>query len=186
MHWFASPWDIPSVDFLDQFDPVCYKIASASLTDEAMLRHIKGKGRPIILSTGMSTINEIETAVALLEGVELLIAHSTSAYPCAYEELNLNMIKTLQAKYPMAAIGYSGHEKGIQTTVAAVALGATHVERHITLDRTMWGTDHAASLEPKGLRMMVRDIRIIEKSLGDGVKQVYESEVPIRKKLRNS
>jgi len=182
--WFASPWDVPSVKFLEQFNPVCYKVASASITDKDILMAIKSTGKPVIISSGMSTIDEIENAVKILDGSELLIAHSTSAYPCKTEELNLNMIKTLTKKYPDSPIGYSGHEKGIQTSVGAYVLGAKHIERHFTMDRTMWGTDHSASLEPKGFKTMVRDIRILEIALGDGVKKVYESEIPMRKKLR--
>tara|TARA_B100000676_G_C18054791_1_gene833670 strand:- start:1011 stop:1871 length:861 start_codon:yes stop_codon:yes gene_type:complete len=184
--WFASPWDIPSVEFLSKFDPICYKVASASLTDKGILSSIKSKNKPIILSTGMSTDDEISNAVDLLSDSELLIAHSTSSYPCLPEELNLNMIKTLKEKYPNYPIGYSGHEKGIQTSVAAYVLGAKHIERHFTLDRTMWGTDHSASLEPKGFKTLVRDVRLIEKALGDGKKKVYDSEISIRKKLRGT
>lgn len=182
--WFASPWDTQAVEFLDNFNPVCYKIASATLTDFNVLDEIKKRGKPIILSTGMSTMEEIKSAVKFLKGADLLISHSTSSYPCAHEELNLKMIQTLKNEFPFAQIGYSGHEKGVTTSVAAVVLGATHVERHITLDRTMWGTDQSASLGPKGLAQLVRDIRIIEQAMGDGFKRVYDSEVPIRKKLR--
>lgn len=181
--WFASPWDIPSVDFLAEFDVVAYKIASASLTDSELLKHIKTKNKPIILSTGMSTMEEIRESVSILDEDNLLIAHSTSAYPCAPEELNLRMINTLEKEFNVP-IGFSGHDKGIQTSVAAVVMGATHLERHITLSRTMWGTDHAASLEPRGMNVLVRDIRICESAMGDGIKKVYDSEIPIRKKLR--
>jgi N-acetylneuraminate synthase len=183
--WFASPWDEPSVDFLAQYNPTCYKIASASLTDDPLLLAVKAKGRPIILSTGMSTLEEINHAVALLDGADLLLAHATSTYPCVPEELNLRMIKTLQNTFDVP-VGYSGHETGLQTTVAAVVLGAAFVERHITLDRAMWGSDHGASVEPPGLQRLVRDIRVVEQALGDGVKKVYGSELPIRDKLRRS
>jgi N-acetylneuraminate synthase len=182
--WFASVWDTESVDFIENFDPICYKIASASLTDNQLLQKIKSKNRPIILSTGMSTIKEIEKAIDTLSGSKLLIAHSTSAYPCAYEELNLKMIPALRKRYPEIPVGYSGHEKGVSSSVAAVALGACHIERHITLNRTMWGTDHASSLEKRGMELLCRDIRNVEKALGDGVKKVYDSELPIIKKLR--
>ena len=182
--WFASVWDNESVDFLENFNPICYKIASASLTDNQLLQKIKSKNRPIILSTGMSTIKEIEKAIDTLSGSKLLIAHSTSAYPCAYEELNLKMIPALRNRYPEIPVGYSGHEKGVTSSVAAVALGACHIERHITLNRTMWGTDHASSLEKRGMELLCRDIRNVEKALGDGVKKVYDSELPIIKKLR--
>lgn len=181
--WFASCWDEPSVDFIEQFDPVCYKIASASLTDDALLRHINAKGRPMILSTGMSTMEEIRHAVSLLDPDRLLIAHSTSSYPCKPEELNLRMIQTLQQEFD-CLIGYSGHEVGLQTTLAAVVLGACFVERHITLDRAIWGSDQAASVEPHGFARLVRDIRVIEVAMGDGVKRVYESEMPTHNKLR--
>ncbi len=182
--WFASCWDEPSVEFMEQFDPPCYKAASASLTDIELLKKKKSTGRPLIISTGMSTMEEIEAAVEAIGTDNLLIAHSTSTYPCPPEELNLRMIHTLKAKYPMCPIGYSGHETGLATTWAAVALGATFVERHITLDRAMWGTDQAASVELGGFARLVSNIRDIEKALGDGIKRVYESEIGPRKKLR--
>jgi len=181
--WFASCWDEDSVDFIEQFSPPCYKVASASLTDAPLLRKMKATGRPVILSTGMSTLEEIEAAVDLLGTDKLLIAHSTSTYPCPPEELNLRMIQTLQAKFD-CPIGYSGHEVGLQTTFAAVTLGASFVERHITLDRAMWGSDQAASVEPSGMIRLVRDIRVIERAMGDGQKRVYDSELKAREKLR--
>ena len=181
--WFASCWDQPSVDFIEPFEPVCYKIASASLTNDELLKHINVQGRPMILSTGMSTMDEIRHAVSILDQERLLIAHCTSTYPCPPEELNLRMILTLQSEFN-CPIGYSGHEVGLQTSYAAVVLGASFIERHITLDRAMWGSDQAASVEPGGLVRLVRDIRVIEKALGDGVKKVYKSELPSRKKLR--
>lgn len=183
--WFASCWDEPSVDFIDQFSPPCYKVASASLTDVPLLKHTRATGRPIMISTGMSTIEEIDAAVAQLDPETLLIAHATSTYPCVPEELNLRMIETLKQRYD-APVGYSGHEVGLQTTCAAVVLGACFIERHITLDRAMWGSDQAASVEPGGFSRLVRDIRTIEKALGDGRKRVYESELPIRAKLRRA
>ncbi len=183
LHWFASCWDIPSVDFIDRFGPVAYKIASASLTDVALLRHVASKGKPVILSTGMSTLEEIDRAVALFDKSRLLITHATSTYPCSPDELNLRVMGTLRNRYGVP-VGYSGHETGLQTTVAAVALGASIVERHITLDRATWGTDQAASVEPAGLHRLVRDIRVVERAFGDGVKRVYASELPIRAKLR--
>lgn len=183
MDWFASCWDIPSVDFIEQFDPACHKVASACLTDRELLVKMAATKRPVILSTGMSTMEEIEKAVSILDPEQLLIAHSTSSYPCSPEELNLRMIQSLDTRFD-SVIGYSGHEVGLQTTLAAVTLGACFVERHITLDRAMWGTDQAASVEPWGMMRLVRDIRTIEKAMGDGVKRVYESEIPIRKKLR--
>jgi N-acetylneuraminate synthase len=183
LHWFASCWDIPSVDFMERFEPVAYKIASASLTDDALLRHIAGRNRPVILSTGMSTQDEIDRAVTVFDRQRLILTHATSTYPCSPDELNLRMINTLRSRYNLP-VGYSGHETGLQTTVAAVALGACVVERHITLDRAMWGTDQAASVEPAGLHRLVRDIRVVERAFGDGVKHVYPSELPIRAKLR--
>lgn len=181
--WFASCWDEDSVDFIEQFSPPCYKIASASLTDIQLLNKIRSKGRPIILSTGMSTFEEIEQGVSTLGQENLAIAHSTSTYPCPPGELNLSMIKTLQ-KHFNCPVGYSGHEVGLQTTLAAITLGAAFVERHITLDRAMWGSDQAASVEPWGLMRLVRDIRVIEQAMGDGIKQVYPSEMSARQKLR--
>jgi N-acetylneuraminate synthase len=183
--WFASCWDPPSVDFIEQFDPACHKVASASITDGELLDRVAKTGRPIVLSTGMSTIDEIRTAVRSIPPEQLLLAHSTSAYPCKPEELNLRMLATLADEFD-CPVGYSGHEVGLQTTVAAVALGACFVERHITLDRAMWGTDQAASVEPGGFLRLVRDIRIVESALGDGVKRVYDSERPSRSKLRGS
>ncbi len=182
--WFASCWDEPSVDFMEKFDPPCYKAASASLTDLELLRKKKATGRPLIISTGMSTMEEIEAAVNAVGTENLLIAHATSTYPCPLQELNLRVIHTLKAKYPMCPIGYSGHETGLAPTWAAVALGATFVERHITLDRAMWGTDQAASVEIGGMMRLVSNIRDIEKSMGDGVKRLYDSELAPRKKLR--
>lgn len=183
--WFASCWDEPSVDFIEQFEPVAYKIASASLTDEALLRRVNATGRPMMLSTGMSTMDEIRAAVQTLDQSRLLLCHTTSAYPCKPEELNLRMIQTLEKEFN-CLVGYSGHEVGLQVTYAAVAMGACMVERHITLDRAMWGTDQAASVEPQGLIRLVRDIRVIEKAMGTGEKKVYESEKPIRAKLRRT
>jgi N-acetylneuraminate synthase len=181
--WFASSWDEASVDFIDQFDTPCYKIASASLTDDNLLRYTRAKGKPIILSTGMSTVEEIDHAVGVLGKDNLVLMHATSTYPANYDELNLRAIPTLANRYHVP-VGYSGHETGIPTSVAAVVLGACCVERHITMDRAMWGSDQAASLEPNGISRLVRDIRLIEQSLGDGTKRVFEREVPIIKKLR--
>lgn len=181
--WFASPWDVPSVDFLEGFNVPCQKIASACLTDSELLTAINKTKMTTILSTGMSSMQEIDKAVSLLNDVPLAIAQATSTYPAEASELNLRAIQTFSEKYKVP-VGYSGHERGLQVTIAAVALGATFIERHITLDRSMWGTDHSASLEPEGLKKLVRDIRIIELALGDGKKKVYDSEIPIRAKLR--
>lgn len=182
--WFASPWDTESVDFLEKFDVPAHKVASASLTDDDLLRRMRETGKTIILSTGMSTPAQIRHAVEVLGSENTIMCHATSTYPAKAEELNLRMIHTLQREFPNVPIGYSGHETGLQTTVAAVALGAVFVERHITLDRAMWGSDQAASVEPGGLERLVRDIRVIETALGDGVKKVYEGELAAMKKLR--
>ena len=182
--WTASCWDDPSVDVIAAFDPPFLKAASACLTDHGLLRKMKDTGKPLIISTGMSTLEEIDDAVQALGTEDLLIAHSTSTYPCPPAELNLRMIRTLMDRYPGVPIGYSGHETGLATTIAAVALGAEFVERHITLDRALWGSDQAASVELGGLERLVRDIRDAESSLGDGVKRVYESEHGARARLR--
>jgi N-acetylneuraminate synthase len=184
MAWFASPWDTEAVDFLEQFDIPAHKVASASLTDDELLTKLRETGRTIILSTGMSTPRQIRHAVEVLGSNNIVLLHATSTYPAKNTELNLRMINTLQREYPNVPIGYSGHETGLQTTVAAVALGAVMVERHITLDRAMWGSDQAASVEPQGLDRLVRDIRAIEDALGDGVKHIYEGELPMLQKLR--
>jgi N-acetylneuraminate synthase len=182
--WFASPWDEESVDFLELFDPPCYKVASACLTDHDLLGRLRRTGRPVMLSTGMSTPVEIDDAVATLSRRDLMIAHATSSYPCPVEHLNLRMIATLKRMYPECPIGYSGHETGLSTTWAAVTLGATFVERHVTLDRAMWGSDQAASVEVGGFMRLVANIRDVEKALGDGVKRVYPGELPQMAKLR--
>ena len=181
--WLASSWDIPSLDFIEQFNPPAHKIPSALLTDHKLLRAIKATGRPVILSTGMSTMDEIREAVAILGTDSLLVCHTTSSYPCPPEELNLHMIQTLRQNFDIP-IGYSGHEVGLVPSAIAVALGACLVERHVTLDRAMWGSDQAASVEPHGMRTLVKYIRVTEKSLGDGEKKVYESEQSSLKKLR--
>jgi len=183
MLWFASPWDERSVDFLEAFHVPVYKIASASLTDDNLLRHIRRTGKPIILSTGMSNYEEIDHAVDVLGKEDLALMHATSTYPSNYDELNLRAIPSMAARYGIP-VGYSGHETGIPTSVCAVALGACCVERHITLDRASWGSDQAASLEPNGITRLVRDIRLWEQAKGDGIKRVYERELPIIKKLR--
>ncbi|MGA7245219.1 MAG: N-acetylneuraminate synthase family protein [Terracidiphilus sp.] len=183
MSWFASPWDEGSVDFLEKFGVPVHKIASASLTDDNLLRHVRKTGKPVILSTGMSTYAEIDHAVEVLGKEDLILMHATSTYPANYDELNLRAIPTMAGRYGVP-VGYSGHETGIPTSVCAAALGACCVERHITIDRASWGSDQAASLEPNGISRLVRDIRLWEQSKGDGIKRVYEREVPIIKKLR--
>jgi N-acetylneuraminate synthase len=181
--WFASAWDEGSVDFIEAFGPPCWKIASASLTDDALLRHHRATARPIVASTGMSTVEQIDHAVELLGRDDLVLLHTTSTYPSQIDELNLAVIATLGERYGVP-VGYSGHEVGLAPSVAAAAMGAVMVERHITLDRAMWGSDQAASVEPQGFARMVRDIRTVEAARGDGVKTVYESERPIIEKLR--
>lgn len=182
--WFASCWDEEALDFIEQFNPPLYKNASASLTDLELISKLKSLNKPVIFSTGMSTMKEIETAVEKFGLNNLLLSHATSSYPAKNEELNLKMINTLKEKYPDVPVGYSGHEVGLAPTWAAVSLGACFVERHITLDRAMWGTDQAASVEIGGFQRLVSNIRDIEASLGDGIKKVYDSEIPVMKKLR--
>lgn len=181
--WFASCWDERSVDFIARFDVPCFKIASACLTDDDLLRYTRAAGKPLILSTGMSTLEEIDHAVEVLGSRDLVLLHACSAYPAYYDELNLHMIPVLRERYGVP-VGYSGHETGIPSSVAAVVLGACCVERHITIDRALWGSDHAASLEPNGITRLVRDIRLVEQALGDGVKRIVEREYPVMQKLR--
>lgn len=181
--WFASCWDIDSVDFIEQFDVPCHKIASALLTNDEFLKKVKSTGKPILMSTGMSTMEEIRHAVDILGEDNLIIFQCTSTYPNEHKEINLRVIEQFRKEFN-CPIGYSGHEKGLLPSVLSVELGAASVERHITVDRTLWGSDQAASLEPEGLRRMVRDIREVKTILGDGIKVVYDSELPIKKKLR--
>ena len=183
IQWFASCWDEESVDFIEKFSPPCYKIASASLTDDNLLRHHTQYGKPVIISTGMSTLEQIDHAVEVLGTKALVLLHCTSTYPSKEDELNLKMMSTLKDRYGVP-IGYSGHEVGLAPSLAAAALGACMIERHLTLDRAMWGSDHAASVEPMGFWRMIKDIRAIEKSLGDGIKRVYPGELSIIQKLR--
>jgi N-acetylneuraminate synthase len=181
--WLVSPWDELAVDFMEHFDTPVYKIASASLTDDNLLKYVRKTGKPVIASTGMSTYAEIDHAVDVLGKENLILMHTTSTYPAKYEQLNLRAIPSMIARYGIP-VGYSGHETGIPTSVAAAVLGACAVERHITMDRAMWGSDQAASLEPNGISRLVRDIRLVEQSMGDGIKKVYDEEVPVMKKLR--
>jgi N-acetylneuraminate synthase len=183
IQWFASVWDETAVDFMEGYNPVAYKIPSASLTDHGLLKRLRATKRPLILSTGMSTMEQIRESVALLGEENLLLTHATSTYPCEPEELNLRMIPTLLHEFH-CPVGYSGHEVGLIPSVVSVALGACLVERHITLDRAMWGSDQAASVEPGGIERLVKYIRVTEASLGDGIKQVYASELPSQRKLR--
>jgi len=185
LDWFASPWDVPSVEFLEDHGVTVHKVASASITDIPLLEALRDTGKPIILSTGMSTMDEIDKAVEVVGTDKLVLMHATSTYPLDPKEANLLMINTLRERFGVP-VGYSGHETGLQVSLAAVALGADALERHITLDRAMWGTDHGASLEPTGLSRLIRDVRVIEEALGDGVKRVYESEEGPRAKLRRA
>lgn len=182
--WLVSVWDEQAVDFMERFDTPAYKIPSASLTDHNLLRYVRRTGKPVILSTGMSTMQQIREGVNVIGTKDLVIMHCTSTYPCEPEELNLRMIETLRTDFPDNPIGYSGHEVGLVPSAVAVALGACMVERHLTLDRAMWGSDQAASVEPSGFERLVKYIRVSEASLGDGVKKVYESERLSLKRLR--
>jgi len=182
--WMVSVWDEPSVDFMEKFDTPAYKVPSASLTDHNLMKHVRKTGKPIIISTGMSTMDEIHKGVNAVGEDNLVIMHCTSTYPCEPEELNLRMIETLRKEFPNTPIGYSGHEVGLVPSAVAIALGASSIERHITLDRAMWGSDQAASVEPGGFERLVKYIRVTEAGLGDGVKKVYDSEMSSRKKLR--
>jgi len=181
--WFASPWDVKSVDFLERFNVPCHKVASACLTDDELLRKVRATGKPVILSTGMSTIEEIKHAVSVLGEEDLILLQCTATYPSKDEELNIKVIPWLKENFN-CPIGYSGHEVGVYSSLVAAVIGACLVERHITLDRAMWGSDQAASLEPNGLNRLVKNIRLIPSWLGDGKKRVFESEKPILKKLR--
>jgi len=181
--WFASPWDVPSVEFLERHNVIAHKVASASVTDVELLEALKATGKPIILSTGMSTMDEVDRAVAIVGVDNLVLMHATSTYPLDPTEANLKVLDTLRERFGVP-VGYSGHETGLQISLAAIGMGANALERHITLDRGMWGTDHGASLEPGGLSRLVRDVRVIESAFGDGVKRVFESEEGPRQKLR--
>ena len=182
--WFASVWDIPSVDFMEEFDPVCYKIPSAMLTNHDLLEAVAFTGRPVIMSTGGSAISDIWNACSVFgKHYPLALMQCTACYPCVDSDLNLEVIRTLKEHFPNIPIGYSGHELGLATTVAAVALGAKVVERHITLDRAGWGSDQSASIEPHGFKRMVKYIRNVEEAMGNG-KQVLEIEEKALKKLR--
>jgi N-acetylneuraminate synthase len=186
--WFVSCFDAPSVAFMERFDLPCIKIPSCSLTDDELLLAARRTNRPIVFSTGMSTMEQVRHATDVLTGEgrgfdDLIMLHCTSTYPCQPNELNLRGINTLAEKFE-CPIGYSGHEVGLQTTVVAASMGACFIERHITLDRAMWGSDQAASVEPGGFARLVRDIRVVEQAMGDGVKRVYDSEIPVMKRLR--
>lgn len=181
--WFASPWDVKSVDFLEKFNVPCHKAASAMLTDDELLRKFRVTGKPVILSTGMSTEEQIRHAVDVLGQDNLILLHCTATYPCKDEELNLKVIHWLKDNFS-CPVGYSGHEVGVYSSLSAAVLGAQMIERHITLDRAMFGSDQSASLEPQGLQRLVREVRALPVWLGDGKKKVFESELPILEKLR--
>jgi N-acetylneuraminate synthase len=181
--WFASPWDEQSVDFLESFNVPCHKIAAASLTDAGLLKKLKATGKPILLSTGMSELEEIDKAVALFDKSKLLLFHCVSLYPAPSDKVNLRGIKTLSERYGVP-VGYSGHELDTIISAAAIAIGAVAVERHFTLDRGMWGSDHKASINPQEMTELVRNIRLVEQSLGDGKIMCLPEEVPVKQKLR--
>ena len=185
--WTASPWDLDSLDFLTQYDIPFIKIPSALLTDLELIKASAESGKAIILSTGMSTLEEIDAAVNIIkttnDSVEYSILHCNSTYPAPIEDLNLRCIQSLKERY-QCPVGYSGHEFGLTTTIASICFGASIIERHITLDRTMWGTDQMCSVEPQGLIKLVRGIRELDSALGDGLKRVTQGEEVIKKKLR--
>ena len=186
--WFASVWDLESLAFLEPYDLPCYKIGSASLTDWELVKATVDTGKPVIMSTGMSTETEIFRAIWHLSRAwdRLVLCHSTSIYPCPKEKLNLKMIQTLQRDYPKLVIGYSGHEVDGRVTPAAVALGASYIERHFTLDRRGWGTDQAASLEHWQFKQMADRIHETWFSLGNGIKEVYPEEEAEKVSLRRT
>jgi N-acetylneuraminate synthase len=181
--WSASPWDVPSAEFLDAFDVPFIKIASAMLTNDELVCQCAATGKPVIMSTGMSTMDEVRHAFSLLDPENSVLLHCTSTYPSQPIDVNLRVMSTLRDEFD-CPVGYSGHETGLQISLAAVALGASALERHITLDRAMWGSDHAASLEPGGLGRLVRDVRVIEAASGDGEKTVSVGELKMRERLR--
>jgi N-acetylneuraminate synthase len=185
IQWFASPWDEASVDFLEELGVVAHKVASASLTDKGLLERLASTGKPILLSTGMSNLEQIARAVAILDHKKLILLHTVSTYPAVDSDLNLSALETLKNSFPEIPVGYSGHEVGVLPSLIAVAkYGAVCVERHVTLDRASWGSDQAASLELPGMVKLARDIREIPKLIGNGKKEIIENEIPIMKKLR--
>jgi N-acetylneuraminate synthase len=185
IQWTASPWDLESLKFLLEYDVPFIKIPSAMLTNTELLVATINSGKKIIISTGMSTLEEIDRAVSLLEKTDFALLHCNSTYPAPLDELNLKCIQTLKDRYN-CEVGYSGHEFRLGTSVAAVYLGATIIERHITLDRTMWGSDHLSSVEPQGLIKLVKGVRELEIAYGDGIKRVTKGELAPRKKLRGN
>lgn len=183
MMWIASAWDISSVHFLRRYDMPAFKIPSALITDKDYLNLLRGLDKPLIVSTGMAEIQLVKKVVDFLGEEKIILLHAVSSYPARPENINLNVIKTYHDLFN-CVVGYSGHEVGLQITLAAVSLGAKVIERHITLDRSMWGTDQAASVEPGGLMRLTRDIRIIESAMGDGEKRMLPEELEVEKKLR--
>jgi len=186
IEWYASSWDIESQEFLRQYNLKHNKISSAMLTNIELLESVAQEKKPTFVSTGMSTMDEIRNAVKIFRkhNCSFELMHTNSSYPMKNEEANLNCIGTLKNEFS-CNVGYSGHEAGATLVcVAAVLLGATSIERHITLDRSMYGSDHAASLEPAGLQRLVRDIRLLDIIKGDGIKNIWPSELPKLKRLR--
>ena len=187
IQWSASPWDLDSLDFLNHYDIPFIKIPSALITDLELLKATAETNKKVIISTGMSTLEDVEKAVMTIKSVksnvDFALLHCNSSYPAPIKDLNLKCITTLKERFN-CEVGYSGHEFGLTTTIASICLGATIIERHITLDRTMWGTDQMCSVEPQGLIKLVRGIKELKSALGDGVKVVTDTEIPIRKKLR--
>lgn len=181
--WISSAWDISSVNFLKKYDLPAFKIPSALITDKNYLAVLRGLHKPLIVSTGMAEIQLVKKVVDFLGEDKIILLHTVSSYPARPEKINLRVIKTYQNLFS-CTVGYSGHEVGLQVTLAAVSLGAKVIERHITLDRSMWGTDQAASVEPVGLIRLTRDIRIIESAMGDGQKKMLPEELEVEKKLR--
>lgn len=185
IHWFASPWDLPSIDFLEKFDVVAHKVASACMTDRSLLKALNATGKPVFMSTGMSSLEQVDSAVKEIDNSRLILMHTVSVYPAKPDQLNLSWIDTLKKRYPHLPVGYSGHEVGVSPSVIAVAkYGANCVERHVTLDRSMWGSDQSASLEPDGMKRVVGYIRSIPVVSGSGEKHILDEEVPIAAKLR--
>tara|TARA_Y100000590_G_scaffold440074_1_gene565002 strand:- start:2649 stop:3485 length:837 start_codon:yes stop_codon:yes gene_type:complete len=187
IQWTASPWDLDSLEFLNKYDVPFIKIPSALLTDLELIKQTTETGKKIIISTGMSTMDEVDNAVNTIKSVnnnaDYAVLHCNSSYPAPTNELNLKCIQTLKNRYN-CDVGYSGHEFGLTTTIASICLGATIIERHITLDRTMWGTDQMCSVEPQGLIKLVRGIKELNSAIGDGNKVVTDTEKPIKDKLR--
>ena len=183
--WFASAWDLESQNFLKQFNCNFNKVASAMITYKDLLKEIASEGKHTFISTGMSTIEDIDNAVEIFREYKcpFELMHCVSTYPMKESDANLNVIRTLKEKYN-CNVGYSGHETGIAVSIGASAMGISSLERHITLDRSMYGSDQSASLEPNGLRMLLGSVRKVEQAMGDGIKKILDAEIPIGEKLR--